>query len=475
MEVDEELGICCTDLIECLSEFICNFSEIGSECARALAERGGNLLNLIENASRRIGEMNVQFSGDIDILKNLQELFDDAEKTEDVGGGIKFMLKMFRSKIKLFERLVNTEWNQNCGKVDTADSPKVDTADSPEAPKTKPDEDSQIVYKKITPHKLNVEYKCKEEGCSKSTPSLAVYKRHMRDDHKKEPGQDNVVKVTCMLPKKKSKKGETCDSKLPLSEMYRHLDRVHNKPRLSKDTYLRFFKSFDGGQTYSEPVYLRASEDDPVGTTSASNVGTDIAKKASAKRKLSVDDVKAPADKVSKSRVETPHDENDNTAASRNTETKTADSEKDKPGTQEVRIETESEQEVVIEEDSLRDNNSAFKDVTDKQDFALTVEEATANSEMSTTESLELTSVTELNQDAVNDDASKDAVTQSEGPETSKLTSEESRIEIEAEPEKSKPTLEVEDAFCSDAEFDKHDLDSDVEDDDDEDFIQTRL
>ena len=116
MEIDEELSICFSNLIECTSEFICNTSDVGSESAKGLASRGGNLLDILENASAKIGKTDVQFYGEVDILKSLSELLDDTE-LEDLGGGVKFMLKMFRSKVDLFKRLVNTEWNRNFGQA----------------------------------------------------------------------------------------------------------------------------------------------------------------------------------------------------------------------------------------------------------------------------------------------------------------------------------------------------------------------
>ena len=127
----------------------------------------------------------------------------------------------------------------------------------------------------------------------------------MRDVHKKAPGPVEVVKVTCMLPKKNSNTGEPCNSKLPLADMYRHLGDVHGKPKPSKTHYLKCFKSLDGGKTYSEPVYLTADEIDPSETESCSNAGSANANKESAKRKLPADDNEATKAKVKKGLVTT--------------------------------------------------------------------------------------------------------------------------------------------------------------------------
>ena len=268
MEVEDELGICCSDLIECVGEFIFNTAEVGSEAAKTLANRGGPLLDLLENASSLIGKTDVQFDGEVDILKILEDLLNDAE-LEEFGGGLKFILKMFRSKVEHFKRLVNTDWNRNCAKNKTVgDLEAVQKTDPIGTPSKDKDgaSSSQVVYRKVTPLKNKTDYVCEEDGCGTTTTNLTVYKRHMRDAHKKKPDSIDDVKVTCMLLSKnkiKAKNQEICNSKLPLSEMYRHLKDVHHKPRPKKDKYLKFFKSYDGGKTFTEPVYLGSSVEDP--------------------------------------------------------------------------------------------------------------------------------------------------------------------------------------------------------------------
>ena len=267
MEVEEELAIVFSELIECLSEFISNFTEIGSADTKELANQAGDLLNLLEDASAQIGQNDAQYVGGRDILKSLQDLLLEAAKT-DHGGGVKFMIKMFQNKIEHFRRLVNSDWNRNVAKEVASKESSVPESTGRENNRT-PTKDkgrSKVVYKKITPRKVQTEYKCTEEGCNKSTKNLTVFKRHMIEAHKKEAEPRKAVTVTCMLPSKKKKRaGEICNSKQPLSGMYRHLEDVHDQPPRPSDKYLRFFKSYDGGKTYTEPVYLGISEKDPDG------------------------------------------------------------------------------------------------------------------------------------------------------------------------------------------------------------------
>ena len=71
----------------------------------------------------------------------------------------------------------------------------------------------------------------------------------------------------------------------------------------------------------------------------------------------------------------------------------------------------------------------------------------------------------------------KDSANPIEERETSKPRSEEPNVESDAELEEEVnfQINVVEDLFCTDPEFDKHALDSDVEDDDEEEFTQSRL
>ena len=253
MEVEEELGIVFSELSDCVSEFICNFNEIGTADSKALANKAGEILTLLEDGSEHIGKKDAQYVGDYDLSKGLQDLMLEASKNNPCGG-IKFMLKMLQNKIEHFKRLLNSEWNQNVAK----------TFREKNKTPTKENGESKVVYKKVTPLKVKKEYKCTEDGCNKMTTNLTVYKRHMKEAHDKEAGAVEEVKVSCMMQStKKKRKGEVCNSKLPLSGMYRHLEDVHKKPRPSDDMYLRFFKSCDGGKTFIEPLYLLKSDADP--------------------------------------------------------------------------------------------------------------------------------------------------------------------------------------------------------------------
>ena len=178
MEVEEELGIVFSELTECLSEFICNFTEIGSVDSRELANQAGNLLTFLEDASSQIGKSNAQFVGEYDLLKGLEDLLLEAAKTEH--GGVKFMLKMFQNKIDHFKRLLKSEWNQNVARKEVSAESTVPESTSGENNRT-PTKDkggSEVVFRKITPHKVKNDFKCPEEGCSKSTKNLTVYRQH---------------------------------------------------------------------------------------------------------------------------------------------------------------------------------------------------------------------------------------------------------------------------------------------------------
>ena len=447
MEVEEELGICFSDLVECVSEFICNTSELGSESAKALASRGGNLLDVLENASSNIGKTNVQFDGEVDILKSLLELLDDAD-SEDLGGGFKFVMKMFRGKVEHFKRLVKTDWNQNCGKDK---KPGLSEAGSSKKTPIKSDDgarDSRVVYHKVTPLKNKTEYVCTEDGCSKTTTNLTVLRRHMQDAHKKKLGPVDEVTVTCMLPsKKKSKTQEICNSKLPLSEMYRHLKVVHQQPRPSQDKYLRFFKSYDGGNTFTEAIYLRNSDPDPDEADSVKSVKTS----KSVKRKLMDDNQNEDEDNLSSNETKS---QNILGGASHND---TADSQNDP---------------LVVDSSTAVAENSKIIDTNNSVEM----------NEDEIVSGGSIAAVLEPEKSKLDTNLSEDSSTVKAKPKIAETLNEEGS---EVEPSKKKQKVDsgdddlLQDAFCSDAEFLEKGLDlqqdSEIDDDDKEDFTKNRL
>ena len=87
-------------------------------------------------------------------------------------------------------------------------------------------DDGGLVYKLVTPCKVKQEFRC--ESCPETVPPFAnaiAFKRHCKKTHDVDV-KPKEVKVSCML----DKKGRTCNKRLQLSMMYRHIEDVsYNK------------------------------------------------------------------------------------------------------------------------------------------------------------------------------------------------------------------------------------------------------
>ena len=91
-------------------------------------------------------------------------------------------------------------------------------------------DDGGLVYKLITPLKEKQEFRC--ESCPETVPPFSnamAFKRHCKKTHDVVIKPEEV-KVSCML----EKKGRTCNRKLQMSMMYRHIEDVSYNKHLAQ-------------------------------------------------------------------------------------------------------------------------------------------------------------------------------------------------------------------------------------------------
>ena len=113
------------------------------------------------------------------------------------------------------------------------------------------------VLKKVTPKKSAVEHICRH--CKTKFTNPEAYNKHLTKKHNATEEHVDIPKVTCFL---NTKDGNRCNLRQPLP-MTRHLETHGIKKPNEKDIQMRFFKSYDGGQSFTDVVFLPRHHPDP--------------------------------------------------------------------------------------------------------------------------------------------------------------------------------------------------------------------
>ena len=113
------------------------------------------------------------------------------------------------------------------------------------------------VLKKVTPKKSAVEHICRH--CKTKFTNPEAYNKHLTKKHDATEEHVDIPKVTCFL---NTKDGNRCNLRQPLP-MTRHLETHGIKKPNEKDIQMRFFKSYDGGQSFTDVVFLPRHHPDP--------------------------------------------------------------------------------------------------------------------------------------------------------------------------------------------------------------------
>ena len=113
------------------------------------------------------------------------------------------------------------------------------------------------VLKKVTPKKSAVEHMCRH--CDTKFTNPEAYNKHLTKKHDATEEHVDIPKVTCFL---NTKDGIRCNLRQPLP-MTRHLETHGIKKPNEKDIQMRFFKSYDGGRSFTDVVFLPRHHPDP--------------------------------------------------------------------------------------------------------------------------------------------------------------------------------------------------------------------
>ena len=114
----------------------------------------------------------------------------------------------------------------------------------------------------MSPKKNKFEILCSRCG-DKKYSNAEAYNRHLVKAHDAASEQIPVPKVTCYLTKED---GTRCNAHQPLP-MTRHLETHKISRPKDKDMQLRFYKSTDGGKSFTDVVFLHRNAEDPAPDT----------------------------------------------------------------------------------------------------------------------------------------------------------------------------------------------------------------
>ena len=209
--------------------------------------QGEDLLDLLQKAKKKLGSHDVRFVENrslIDTAKNF------LKKAVSLDGGndnkFKKILKLMTLATELLDSLLQKM------------HPGAENNKRPvEGDGIAGNNNKKPVLKKVTPRKSAVEHICRH--CDTKFTNPEAYNKHLTKKHNASEEHVEIPKVTCFL---NTKDGNRCNLRQPLP-MTRHLETHGIKKPNEKDTQMRYFKSFDGGQTFTDVVFLPRHHPDP--------------------------------------------------------------------------------------------------------------------------------------------------------------------------------------------------------------------
>ena len=209
--------------------------------------QGEDLLDLLQKAKKKLGSHDVRFVENRSLIDTAKNFLKKAVSL-DGGNNNKFkkILKLMTLATELLDSLLQKM------------HPGAENNKRPvEGDGIAGNNNKKPVLKKVTPRKSAVEHICRH--CDTKFTNPEAYNKHLTKKHNASEEHVEIPKVTCFL---NTKDGNRCNLRQPLP-MTRHLETHGIKKPNEKDTQMRYFKSFDGGQTFTDVVFLPRHHPDP--------------------------------------------------------------------------------------------------------------------------------------------------------------------------------------------------------------------
>ena len=213
--------------------------------------KGGELLDLLQSAKKDLGKYDIRNVKGRQLIKEIHNFLSEAKKIDQKqknGEKMKSLINLTKMASDLLAMKLEEEWNTQLKR-------KTDEEERQEA-------EMKPVLKKVSPIKNKFEILCSRCG-DKKYSNAEAYNRHLVKAHDAASEQIPVPKVTCYLTKED---GTRCNAHQPLP-MTRHLETHKISRPKDKDMQLRFYKSTDGGKSFTDVVFLHRNAEDPAPDT----------------------------------------------------------------------------------------------------------------------------------------------------------------------------------------------------------------
>ncbi len=226
------------------------------------------MIDVLKEARNQLGKVDIRYLGQPSLDKSLVDFIEKANHLDSEFNEhkLKNSLKMMHHVRDILSFYLSQSWNSDLPKPEELSSQESagdlgggggggNSSNSSDLENS--DKTPKRVLKKVTPKKKDYSYTCSH--CGRIFTNAESYNKHQNEN--KLTDKVEIPKVSCMLLKRGTEK--KCNSKQPLSLMYRHLNQSHGIPRPDSNQHLRYFESVDGGKTFTNAVFMPLNAPDP--------------------------------------------------------------------------------------------------------------------------------------------------------------------------------------------------------------------